>query len=118
MDKVQRFIETMEAQAGEYGFDAADMGVYVQPMVQGTSCQCEFDVFYSRDKAAEVAKVKALYESAVVALMNQNAYFSRPYGAVADEVYRRNAETKDALRKMKQIFDPNNVMNAGKLCFQ
>jgi FAD/FMN-containing dehydrogenase len=49
--------------------------------------------------------------------MNGNAYFSRPYGAVVDEVYRRNAETKDALRKMKQIFDPNNVMNAGKLCF-
>jgi FAD/FMN-containing dehydrogenase len=74
-------------------------------------------VFYHPDQAAEVAKVKSFYESATVSLLDQGAYFSRPYGAVVDEVYRRNAETTAALRKMKRIFDPNNVMNVGKLCF-
>ncbi len=117
MDRVSKFIGIMAEEASRSGFDAADMGVYVQPMVQGTSCQCEFDLFYDPKKTSEVAKVTALYESAAAALMNGGAYFSRPYGSIVDEVYRRNAETTVALRKMKQIFDPNNVMNAGRLCF-
>jgi len=31
--------------------------------------------------------------------------------------YRRDAETTAALRKVKGIFDPKNIMNTGKLCF-
>jgi FAD/FMN-containing dehydrogenase len=31
--------------------------------------------------------------------------------------YRRDGETTAALRKVKGIFDPKNIMNAGKLCF-
>lgn len=117
MNKVSKFIDIMAKEASRSGFDAADMGVYVQPMVQGSSCQCEFDLYYNPKKTADVMKATALYESAAAALMNGGAYFSRPYGPIVDEVYRRNSETTVALRKMKQIFDPNNVMNPGRLCF-
>lgn len=29
----------------------------------------------------------------------------------------RDAATVTALKKIKAIFDPNNIMNPGKLCF-
>ena len=45
------------------------------------------------------------------------AYFSRPYGIWADMVYNSDARTTTVTQKIKQIFDPNNVMNPGKLCF-
>jgi FAD/FMN-containing dehydrogenase len=57
-------------------------------------------------------------DAAAGALANRGAFFSRPYGPWADMAYRRDAGTTMALRKVKGIFDPNNVMNPGKLCFQ
>ena len=47
----------------------------------------------------------------------QGAYFSRPYGIWANMVYKADARTTVVTQKVKDIFDPNNVMNPGKLCF-
>jgi FAD/FMN-containing dehydrogenase len=117
LDRVPQFIGVMQEKAGQYGYSARDIGVYVQPMVQGTCCQCEFDLFYDPRNAGEIRGIKELYNRAGEALMNAGAFFSRPYGTIVDEVYLRDAETTAALRKVKKIFDPNNIMNAGKLCF-
>jgi len=51
-------------------------------------------------------------------LISDGAYFSRPYGEWADPVYNRDAASRDALRTVKKILDPNNVLNPSKLCFQ
>jgi FAD/FMN-containing dehydrogenase len=117
LDRVPQFVEIMQEQAGRYGYPAEDIGIYIQPMVQGTSCHCEFDLFYEPDNKKEAAGIQELYACAGEALMRAGAFFSRPYGAVVDEVYRRDAAITGALRKVKNIFDPNNIMNAGKLCF-
>ncbi|MFX0005719.1 MAG: FAD-linked oxidase C-terminal domain-containing protein, partial [Candidatus Hermodarchaeota archaeon] len=51
-------------------------------------------------------------------LMDSGAFFNRPYGLWAKEVYKRHENsTQKALKKIKQIFDPNNVLNPGVLCF-
>ncbi|MGB2853562.1 MAG: FAD-linked oxidase C-terminal domain-containing protein, partial [Dehalococcoidia bacterium] len=64
----------------------------------------------------EVDRVRALFTSSSENLMKLGAFFSRPYGPWADMAYRRDAESAIASRKVKGIFDPNNVMNPGKLC--
>jgi FAD/FMN-containing dehydrogenase len=107
----------MQEKARQYGYSAQDIGIYVQPIVQGTSCHCEFDLCYDPRNAQEANSVKELYARAGEALMNAGAFFNRPYGTLVDEIYRRDGETTAALKKVKKIFDPNNVMNAGKLCF-
>jgi hypothetical protein len=117
LHKVPQFIEIIQETAKKHGYKTADIGIYVQPMVQGTSCHCEFDLFYDPRNVAEAAETKEFYGNAGEALMNAGAFFSRPYGSLVDEIYRRDAETTAALRKVKKIFDPNNIMNAGKLCF-
>ena len=49
--------------------------------------------------------------------MDMGGYFTRPYGAVADMVYDRAANYTMALKKVKQLLDPKNIMSPGRLCF-
>ena len=58
-----------------------------------------------------------LAASATKTLMDNGAFFSRPYGESAGMIMNRDAATVGVLKKLKQIFDPNEVMNPGKLCF-
>jgi FAD/FMN-containing dehydrogenase len=85
--------------------------------VQGTSCHCEFTLYYNPADDKEVKRIRELSLYAGESLMNAGAFFSRPYGDMADLVYRRDGETTLTLKKVKSIFDPNGVMNPGKLCF-
>ena len=95
-----------------------DLGVYVQAINQGTSNHCEFDLYYNPEDEAASENIKNKFLELSTKLMDAGAFFNRPYGLWAKEVYKRhNESTKTALRKVKKIFDPNNVLNPGVLCF-
>jgi FAD/FMN-containing dehydrogenase len=116
-DRLPQLIKTMDEVAGEHGYPLSDMGIYLQPVVQGTSYHCEFNLFFNSANQKEVSKLKNVSAQAVRTLMNKGAFFSRPYNTWVDEAYRRDAQTPVALKKIKGIVDPNNIMNPGKLCF-
>jgi FAD/FMN-containing dehydrogenase len=116
-DKLPQLIETMDAEANQAGYPASQIGIYLQPIVQGTNCHCEFNLFYNPEDAAEKEQVKQLTARAVTSLMNKGAFFSRPYGENAHLIMNRDAATVAALQKVKSIVDPDRIMNPGKLCF-
>jgi FAD/FMN-containing dehydrogenase len=117
LDKTPGFVETTGAAANDHQYPASDAGIYIQPVQQGVGCHCEFILPFDRDDEAEVAKTRALFRDASHRLFDQKAYFSRPYGMWADMVYNADPQTTIVTRKIKTIFDPNGVMNPGKLCF-
>ena len=103
--------------AEEVGYATPDMGVYVQPIVQGVNYHVEFDLFYNPANSVDIERVKQLSVSAVRKLMDKGAFFSRPYGESTDMIMNRDAATVNTLRKVKSIVDPAGIMNPGKLCF-
>jgi len=103
--------------AEKAGYNVSDIGVYIQPVVQGTSYHCEFNLFYDPENSRELNRVRELSAAAVRKLMSKGAFFSRPYGESAEMIHNRDAATVSVLKKFKKIFDPNNVMNPGKVCF-
>lgn len=116
-DKIEGQIKAVKDTATEAGYPATEIGIYIQPIVQGTGYHCEFSMFYDPDSVVELNRVKGLLLSATKTLMDRGAFFSRPYGDEANLIYNRDAATTDALQRVKKIFDPNNVMNPGKVCF-
>jgi hypothetical protein len=95
-----------------------DVGCYIQPMVQGRGCHCEFNLPCDESNIEELTEVQKLFLDASETLMNNGAFFSRPYGPWSDMVYRQDAEGVATLNSLKRIFDPNNILNPGKLCFK
>jgi FAD/FMN-containing dehydrogenase len=116
-DKLSELIRVMNEVAEQQDYPIPEMGVYIQPVVQSTGYHCEFNLFFDPSNPKEVARVRKLSTAAPEALAVRGAFFSRPYGPWADMVYRMDAQTTIGLRKIKGIFDPNNVLNPGKLCF-
>jgi FAD/FMN-containing dehydrogenase len=117
LDKTPDFVKTMNSSANEHCYAASDVGVYIQPAHQGVSCHCEFILPVNHKNPSEVQRVQNFFGDAGRSLFRQGAFFSRPYGKWADMVYNADAMTKMATQKVKQIFDPNNILNPGKLCF-
>ncbi len=111
-DNIQKFISLVKQQVPN------DLGIYIQPINQGTSYHCEFNLFYNPEKHAGSQDFKDLYMSISKELMDNGAFFNRPYGLWANEVFNRHEDsTQMALKKVKKIFDPKNVLNPGVLCF-
>jgi hypothetical protein len=117
LDKAPQFIATVSSIAEKCKYPASEIGIYLQPQHHGVSQHLEFDFPYDPMEEKDVANVKELYTKASEALVAQGAYFSRPYGLWADLVYNRDATARSVLRTVKQIVDPQKVLNPGKLCF-
>jgi len=116
-DRLADQIDRMARLAGETGYPASGLGVYLQPVVQGTGYHCEFHLFYDPGDARERECVRTLSSKATRVLLDRGAFFSRPYGETAGMVFNRDAASVAVLHKLKNIVDPNGIMNPGKICF-
>ena len=111
-EKINEFIKIVQNAISE------DLGIYIQAINQGTSYQCEFDLYYNPNNEDGSRVVKEKFFNISTDLMESGAFFSRPYGVWSKEVFKRHEDSiQKALRKVKRIFDPNNVLNPGVLCF-
>lgn len=117
LDKTPAFIGAMPALAQSCRFPTEDIGIYIQPIVQATSCHMEFDFYHDPSDTAQKQRVRSLVTDGAQDMANMGAFFSRPYGPWATIAYTRAAGTNILQRKIKKIFDPNNVLNPGRLCF-
>jgi FAD/FMN-containing dehydrogenase len=112
-----KLVKKVEEIAAKQAYPMNDIGSYLQPIEHNRACHLEFHLFYDPAKSAEMAMVGGLYRDAALALLNEGAFFTRPYGELAPMVYERAANYTIALKRLKKTLDPNNIMNPGNLCF-
>ncbi len=114
---VEKFVGLVEKIAIEFGFNREEFGIYVQPIEQNRVCHLEFDLFYDPANDLERERMATFYLEAVRHCLDEGALFTRPYGEAARLVFERAPEYAKALKRVKAIFDPQNLMNPGRLCF-
>ena len=113
-----KFISKVEKIAAKHGYSVGDIGGYLQPIEHNRACHLEFNFFYDPANRSEVKRIRSLCSEAAPVLLDEGALFTRPYGELAKLVYQRAAAYTTTLRRVKRIFDPNNIMNPGNLCFK
>ncbi|MHA1265239.1 MAG: FAD-binding oxidoreductase [Candidatus Helarchaeota archaeon] len=119
LDKCHSFLEIVKKQAHALGFPETQLGVYIQPLVQGCNCHCEFNIMFDPSNESSKKNARELFINASIELMEHGAFFSRPYGFWADEMYKRvSPVVVDSLQKVKAIFDPKHILHRGVLCFK
>ena len=90
-------------------------GLTVQPQVQGRAFRIECNVRFEDLPGESEKRENELFELAK-RLADAGAYFDRPYGRLTELVYNEPLSV-DAMRRVKKIFDPDGILNPGKLCF-
>ena len=117
LNRVKEFHDRVFKKASEHGYHTSDIGVYIQPLERGRACHLEFNFPCDLHSSKEVEGLNVLHREISEELISAGAFFSRPYGPWADMVYRRASVYSWTLKEIKKIFDPNNILNPGKLCF-
>jgi FAD/FMN-containing dehydrogenase len=115
LDKTAQLTEALYQVADKHKYPAQEVGIYIQPLEQGRACYVEYGLQLNPDDPEEVERMTQFWKETCETLMAKGAYFSRPYGPLAPIVYSRCGAFYNTLKRVKEVFDPNRVMNPGKL---
>ena len=113
LEKAPEMVATLRGVAGKAW---EGVGVYLQPLEQGRACHLEFN-FYHRESKAERQAANTLSRAAAQAVLDRGALFTRPYGFLAGLVYPQAQDYTAALKKVKALLDPSDILAPGRLCF-
>ncbi|MBN2108673.1 MAG: FAD-binding oxidoreductase [Deltaproteobacteria bacterium] len=105
-------------QAQHNGGARAELGWLLMPLNFGGSYYFEPNLYYDPADAAERARTQQLFSNISRTLIHAGAFFPRPYPMWAEEVYFRIGAYHRKIKMCKEIFDPNNIMNPGKLALR
>ena len=93
LDKSTEFVKAVYEVAETQLYPASEIGIYIQPVQQGTSCHIEFNFYYNPDNSAERQLVYILYTKASEGMLRLGAYYSRPYGIWARMAFNRDPQS-------------------------
>ncbi len=114
LDRAPDLIGLFAELASGEGLGEERIGCYVQPVVQNHACHVELLAPFDPEQSTEVDRLRRLEGAAVAKLTAAGAFFSRPYGSAVPLAFERNRASYEVLEKVKGIFDPNRILNAGK----
>jgi FAD/FMN-containing dehydrogenase len=117
MDRIPEFTRAIEQVAEKHQYPVDDIGSYFQPLEHGRISYCAYGFSYDPENNSEEEKIRSLFMEASEKAMDMGGFFTNPYGPWAEMVYSRTPAYAEALKLIKTAFDPNAIMNPGRLCF-
>ena len=115
MNHASRFIEAMQHETIKAPAAIDDMGIYLQPIENGRACHLEFMLPYDPADRDDCASMRQVHGSASRHMYGLGALFTRAYGPWADMTASGNAVQFQTAKMVKDVLDPKNIMNPGKL---
>ena len=115
MDRAGECIRAMQREAAAADYSLQDIGIYLQPIENGRAAHLEFMLPFNPADADDRLRVRALHISASEAMHRLGAVFTRAYGHWGQLAAGSNAVQHQTARMIKEVVDPNTIMNPGRL---
>ncbi len=121
LDKLQDHLSSSEVILKKHDFPLERTNIYLQPVIQARSVNVEFSLLADRPDSENqdfsIEKVKEICKEIAQNVASKGGFFSRSYNLINDIAFSRNDAFTDGLKKLKRIFDPDNIFNKGQLIF-
>ena len=115
MNRATQFVDAMHRENVSGRMSSDDMGIYLQPIENGRACHLEFMLPYDPDDRDACCRMRQMHSAASRRLHSMGALFTRAYGPWAEMVTSGNAVQYQTAKMVKDVLDPKNIMNPGKL---
>ena len=109
LDRVGIYEKLAKCVATKCDVDPDQVSIYVQPTMMGRSCHIEILAPAAGENASKMEEMLG------TACLDNQAFFSRPYGALTPKIFEKSTTQTPFMQHIKTFFDENNVMNPGRL---
>ena len=107
------FRQVLAQLTAAFKYDANNIGQLLLP-VEPASFHFQYSFYSDPSNQQEHMLVKKFYDTLSETLIKMGAFFSRPYGNWAAMVYNKANGYKELIKEIKEVIDPDNIMNPGK----
>lgn len=116
--QLRPFYDLTLREAATNGKSAVELSWMIMPLNFGGSYYFEPNLYHNPGSARQSAEAQQAFKNISRALIHAGAFFPRPYPMWAEEVYFRMGAYHRKVKMLKEIYDPNNIMNPGKLALK
>ena len=115
MNRAPGFAAAMQGEAVSSHLPADDIGMYLQPIENGRACHLEFMLPYDPSDGDDCRRMRLGRCRASRRMYELGGLFTRAYGPWAEMVAGGSAVQFQTAKMVKDVLDPKNIMNPGKL---
>ncbi len=92
-----------------------ELGVSIIPVERNRVAYVEFDLYTNLINEENIIKFRQFFSSLGELALKSGAFIDIPYGPLKKVVYSKIGNYSKLINKVKNIFDPNKIMNPGKI---
>ncbi|MHA1309861.1 MAG: FAD-binding oxidoreductase [Candidatus Helarchaeota archaeon] len=117
-DRIRDFDKQVEYVANNYNYPIDNLYGFIMPIEQGRTFYYEYNFHSDHNNVDDYFRIQKLYQEVCEIVINLGGIIDRPYGEyLINLIYSKIPEYYNNILIIKNWFDPNNILNPGKIFY-
>ena len=115
LNKFPDIYSVIQNELSQFNGNKIELGVSIIPVERNRTAYVEFDLYTELNTEKEIIEFKKLFNNLGELAVKAGAIIDIPYGPLKQVIYSKVGNYVALIQQVKDIFDPNNIMNPGKI---